>query len=60
VPVAVNCCCEPSATLGLAGVTWREDNVGVDFIPEVQPPKPNAMNVNAKRIARNELSNRTL
>src|SRR6266446_9856285 len=50
VPVAVNCCWAPSATLGLAGVTCREDNVG-DFVPEVQPPKPNAVNVNAKRIA---------
>src|SRR5260370_1451015 len=54
VPVAVNCCCEPSATLALAGVTCREDNVR-DF-PEVQPPKPNA--VNATRIAGKEQSNR--
>jgi hypothetical protein len=57
VPVAVNCCCEPSATLGLAGVTCREDNVG-DFVPEVQLPKPNAVNVKAKRIAGKEQSNR--
>src|ERR1700674_3819390 len=58
VPVAVNCCCEPSATLGLAGVTFREDNASRD--PEVQPPKPNVVSVSARRIARNEQSNRTL
>src|SRR5260370_24172318 len=47
VPVAVNCCCEPSATLALAGVTSREDNVR-DF-PPGQPPKTKA--VKAKRNA---------
>src|SRR6266851_7534636 len=58
VPVAVNCCWEPSVTLALAGVTCREDNVSRD--PEVQPPKPNVVSVSARRIARNEQSNRTL
>src|SRR6266849_9955361 len=53
VPVAVNCC-EPSATLGLAGVTFREDNAGGGvFVPE-QPPKPNAVNRKAIGIAKDE------
>src|SRR6266446_679018 len=58
VPVAVNCFWEPSVTLALAGVTFREDNVAGG--PELQPPKPNVVSVSARRIARNEQSNRTL
>src|SRR6266481_4606804 len=43
VPVAVNCCWEPSVTLALAGVTFREDNVVGGL--QLQPPYPNVVRV---------------
>jgi hypothetical protein len=60
VPVAVNCCWEPSVTLGLEGVTRREDSVGGVFVPEVQPTRPSAVNTKARRIAGEKQSNRFL
>jgi len=51
VPVAVNCCCEPSAMLGLAGETCMETSVGGGvFMPELQPHKPNDTNTKAIRM----------
>jgi hypothetical protein len=47
--------------LGLEGVTRREDSVGGGvFIPEVQPPRPSAVNTKSRRIAGKKQSNRFL
>jgi hypothetical protein len=47
VPIAVNCCVEPTAILPIAGVTARDINCGDD---ESDPPHPARINIKVRNI----------